>query len=378
MVDPASVGTIGRPAHGIFLTSGADALPGVAPADSVITLAPLESGLSEELLTFVTAGTTLHIPARDESRFLTGFYPKLKQSARVTASDESVELPQLAVPTLSLLANYGADHRVRLHWEWHYKSGKLVTAQPLWRHPGDHGYRDDPAEARILEAVGQPWDVVPALGESATGGWGTPRLAASAELSGLDTLAFTEELLPRLREIPGRSGGHRRRDRRLPRGRRGTGRVHLYQGHGAARLVRPWHPDFPGGPAGVLRGRVLRPGGRPDQDAAPQRRLLLPGPARTAPAPRPDRRGPGTPGQQGRPAADQPLPGRALGRTGPARHRGPAGRSLARGCRRAAGRRREGPAAAGNAQRRAAAVPAGGLQLAQLPLPARPRRGAGR
>ena len=37
----------------------------------------------------------------------------------------------------------------------------------------------DPAEARILEALGQPWDVVPALGESATGGWGTPRLAAS-------------------------------------------------------------------------------------------------------------------------------------------------------------------------------------------------------
>ncbi|MGZ4662100.1 MAG: SWIM zinc finger family protein, partial [Arthrobacter sp.] len=63
-VDPASVGTIGRPAHGIFLTSGGDSLPGVAE-DSIITLAPLESGLREELLTFVTAGSTLHIPARD-------------------------------------------------------------------------------------------------------------------------------------------------------------------------------------------------------------------------------------------------------------------------------------------------------------------------
>jgi superfamily II DNA or RNA helicase len=201
-VDPASVGTIGRPAHGIFVTSGGDGLPGVS-GDSAITLAPLESGLTEELLAFVTAGSTLHIPARDESRFLTGFYPKLKQSARVTTSDESVELPDLAVPTLSVLANYGADHRVRLHWEWHYKSGNLVTAQPLWRHPGDHGYRDDAAEARILETVGQPWDVVPKLGESAAGGWGTPRLAASAELSGLDTLAFTEEVLPRLQNTPG-------------------------------------------------------------------------------------------------------------------------------------------------------------------------------
>ncbi|HEY8753920.1 MAG TPA: SNF2-related protein, partial [Arthrobacter sp.] len=200
-VDPASVGTIGRPAHGIFLTTGGEALPGVS-ADSVITLAPLESGLSEELLTFATAGSTLHIPAKDETRFLTGFYPKLKQAARVTAKDESVELPALALPTLSLLANYGADHRVRLHWEWHYKSGNMVTAQPLWRHPGDHGYRDDTAEARILEGIGQPWDLVPALGESATGGWGTPRLAASAELSGLDTLAFTEDVLPMLRNAP--------------------------------------------------------------------------------------------------------------------------------------------------------------------------------
>ncbi|MDQ0730562.1 hypothetical protein QFZ57_001356 [Arthrobacter sp. B1I2] len=201
-VDPASVGTIGRPAHGLFFTSGEAALPGVPDPDGTITLAPLESGLSEELLAFVTAASTLHIPARDESRFLTGFYPKLKQTARVTARDKSVELPELAVPTLSLLANYGADHRVRLHWEWHYKTGKLVTAQPLWRHPGDQGYRDDTAETRILEGVGHPWDVVPALGESATGGWGTPRLAASAELTGLDTLAFTEEVLPRLREAP--------------------------------------------------------------------------------------------------------------------------------------------------------------------------------
>lgn len=201
-VDPAAVGTIGRPAHGLFFTSGEAALPGVPDPDGAITLAPLENGLSEELLAFVTAGSTLHIPAKDESRFLTGFYPKLKQAARVTARDESVELPELAVPTLSLLANYGADHRVRLHWEWHYRTGKLVTAQPLWRHPGDQGYRDDTAESRILEGIGQPWDTVAALGESATGGWGTPRLAASVELKGLDTLAFTEEVLPRLREAP--------------------------------------------------------------------------------------------------------------------------------------------------------------------------------
>ncbi|WP_347108572.1 DEAD/DEAH box helicase [Paenarthrobacter sp. S56] len=202
-VDPGTVGFLGKPAHGIFYTqSGTETLPGVAQQKNLITLAPIEGSLSDELLDFVTEGSTLQIPAEDESRFLTSYYPKLRQSTPVQAADESVELPTLAVPTLSLLANYGNDHKVRLHWEWHYTSGTLVTAQPLWRHPDDRGYRDDAAEARILESLGHPWDTVPALAESSTGGWGAPRLTATAELSGLDTLAFTEEVLPALRQLP--------------------------------------------------------------------------------------------------------------------------------------------------------------------------------
>ncbi|WP_115787110.1 DEAD/DEAH box helicase [Arthrobacter silvisoli] len=206
-VDPASLGLIGRPAHGLFFTgapsgTGHEALPGVPSPQNLITLAPLAGGESQELLDFVAEATRLQIPAQDEERFLTAFYPKLRQSARLTAKDESVELPVLAVPSLSLLANYGADHRVRLHWEWHYTAGKLVTAQPLWRHPDDHGYRDDATEARILESLGRPWEVVAALGESSSGGWGAPRLAAAVDLNGLDTQAFTEEVLPRLRELP--------------------------------------------------------------------------------------------------------------------------------------------------------------------------------
>ncbi|MFC8039859.1 SNF2-related protein [Paenarthrobacter sp. NPDC057355] len=201
-VDPGTLGFLGKPATGIFFTHSGETLPGVPQQNNLITLAPIEGAISDELLEFVTEGQTLQIPAEDESRFLTSFYPKLRQSTPVQAADKSVELPTLAVPTLSLLANYGNDHKVRLHWEWHYTSGTLVTAQPLWRHPDDRGYRDDPEEARILESLGRPWDLVPALAESATGGWGAPRLAATAELGGLDTLAFTEEVLPALKELP--------------------------------------------------------------------------------------------------------------------------------------------------------------------------------
>ncbi|MEV7607799.1 DEAD/DEAH box helicase [Paenarthrobacter sp. NPDC089322] len=202
-VHAGTVGFLGKPATGIFFThAGPETLPGVPPQRNLITLAPLEGGITDELLQFVSEGSTLTIPAEDEGRFLTSFYPKLRQSTPVQAADDSVELPTLAVPTLSLLANYGTDHKVRLHWEWHYTSGTLVTAQPLWRHPEDRGYRDDVAEARILESLGHPWEIVPALAESATGGWGAPRLTATAELGGLDTLAFTEEVLPALKELP--------------------------------------------------------------------------------------------------------------------------------------------------------------------------------
>ena len=374
MVDPASVGTIGRPAHGIFLTTPGASLPGVAAPDEVITLAPLEGGLSEELLTFVTAGTSLRIPARDESRFLTGFYPKLKQSARVTASDESVQLPALAVPTLSLLANYGADHRVRLHWEWHYTSGNHVTAQPLWRHPGDHGYRDDPAEARILEGVGQPWETVPALGESASGGWGTPRLAASTELTGLDTLAFTEEVLPRLRELPGVTVDT-------------AGDMADYREADEAPVVaisttatdsRDW---FDLGIVITLEGQPVSFAALFSALAAGQTRMLLPSGAyfsldlpelHQLRALIDEARS--LQDNKDAPLQTQPVPGRALGRTRPARDRGRAGRLVARRRRRPAGRRGEGPAAAGDPERRAAPVPAGRLQLAELPVPPRPGR----
>ncbi|MBG0740919.1 DEAD/DEAH box helicase [Paeniglutamicibacter antarcticus] len=210
-LEPGVIGSIGRSAHGLFYTddgfqleaasvSASSAPDAVVPGD--ITLVPLESSPSVQLLDFVTAGSRVRIPARDEERFLTQFYPQLKRSAEVVSADHSIELPVYTAPVLSLLANFGHDHSLRLHWEWHYAAGPNVSAQPLWGRPEDSASRDEAAQARILAAVGEPWTLVPALAESADNLWHKPRLAGSVTLQGLDTLAFTEQVLPTLRLLP--------------------------------------------------------------------------------------------------------------------------------------------------------------------------------
>ncbi|MCZ2401853.1 SNF2 helicase associated domain-containing protein [Paenarthrobacter sp. Z7-10] len=202
--------TIGRPAHGLFYAdNGPDPLPELHPqpgnataVPGVITLAPLETPLSEQLLGFIHSGSSVQIPARDEDRFLRKFYPQLQRTAEVVSIDGSVELPAYSAPVLSLLANYDGDHRVRLHWEWHYSAGDRIDAEPLWGRPDDSGYRDEAAEARILQSVGQPWETVAPLGGPGEHSWAEPRLLAAATLEGLDTLTFTEQVLPALRELP--------------------------------------------------------------------------------------------------------------------------------------------------------------------------------
>jgi len=207
----AIVGTIGSPVHGLFFSTEPDTLVNVGSGTSgrnavvrgTITLAPLAPNTSSQLLDFALRKELVHVPAEGEEKFLTQFYPQLKQTAAVVSADHSVELPAYVEPTLSLLAAYGDDHTLRLHWEWHYQVGNRVNSRPLWPEAGESAVRDAGAEARIVESVGQPWDDVAPMGVAANNAWGDPRLAGSAALTGLDTMVFTETVMPRLRELPG-------------------------------------------------------------------------------------------------------------------------------------------------------------------------------
>ncbi|ALE07309.1 helicase [Arthrobacter sp. ERGS1:01] len=210
-IDEAIVGTIGSPAHGLFFADVPDAGGNVASGTSgrnavvrgTITLVPLAAGTSAQMLDFALRKEVVHVPADGEEKFLTQFYPQLKQAAPVVSADQSVELPAYVEPTLSLLAAYGDDHTLRLHWEWHYQVGNRMNSRPLWPEPGESAVRDAAAEERIVAVVGTPWDDITAMGVAANSAWGEPKLAGSATLTGLDTMTFTETVLPRLRELPG-------------------------------------------------------------------------------------------------------------------------------------------------------------------------------
>ncbi|MGO2541126.1 DEAD/DEAH box helicase [Specibacter sp. AOP5-B1-6] len=210
-VEAEIVGRLGSPVSGLFFSSNGEPAANSGNAAQgrnavvrgSITLAPLPADSSTQMLDFALRKETVHVPERAREKFLTQFYPQLKQAAAVVSADQSVELPAYVEPTLSLLAAYGADHSVRLHWEWHYPVGSRVTSLPLWPELGEHAVRDTGAEARLIASVGQPWEDITAMGVAANHSWGDPTLAGTALLNDLDTLTFTETVLPRLQALPG-------------------------------------------------------------------------------------------------------------------------------------------------------------------------------
>ena len=290
--------------------------------------------------------------------------------ATVISSDGSFTPPVISDPTLVLRASYGDGHDVQVDWEWAYQVGDSQVRAELHQAPGDTGYRDPAAEQAVLDSLrlgGLPGD---------------PALVPSSRLGGLDTMRFTTELLPLLTGQPGvavevtgepadyREAGRFAAHRRVHR--RDSGRQ---------RLVRPRGHDHGRGPRGPVHRRVHRAQPRRVAPAAPRRRLLQPGQARTAAARQPDRGGPGPAGSRRRPAADQPVPGRAVGRAGRARRGRPpgpgvaaAGAGTARGQRGRRDLRVRPRAAAGHPAGPAASLPAGRVRLAGVPVAAPPRR----
>jgi superfamily II DNA or RNA helicase len=169
-VSRRALGFIGSPAHGVIYASSAE------PFRLARLARPVPAAFSDLSLN----GGGLIVPAAEADRFRTGYYPRLRRAVTVISADGTFSPPEVSAPTLVLQAAYGPGHEVEIGWEWLYQVAGAERRAPLG--PGGD-YRDQAAERTILDAL--------------------PVAAADTTLSGLDTMRFTTELLPLLRDQPG-------------------------------------------------------------------------------------------------------------------------------------------------------------------------------
>ena len=291
---------IGANGHGVVYLDRAEAGLGTDPAGWRFGLARLTRAVPAQLQNMALTGQRLVVPGTEQHRFRDEFYPRLRQMAILTSSDGSFTPPVVSDPTLILQASYGPGHDVVVNWD---------VGVPGRRLPVPGGAAPGPRRDRLPEpGPNEPsWTACHPTACS-----GRPSIPGPARRPGHHAVHHRDAADAR------RPPGSRSRSaaaRRLPRG--GDS---LRIGMSADQLAddRDWFDlgvqDLRRGPGGPVRGGV--PGAQPGRcvPAARRRRLLLAGQARAC------RRWPALieearalQDQPGRPAADQPVPGRAVG-----------------------------------------------------------------
>ncbi len=183
---------IGTPAHGIAWW---DVPTGPAANDALLGLAPFAAPVDEELRRFL-ASTPLRVPAPEEERFLSDFYPRLRRRIDMDSSDGSVDLPEPPPPRIFLTVTHLEGHRAELRWT--RGPAGPGRREGLWDASKGTGSRL--AENAIIDAVVTAVAPVPELFETTFAG---ERLAPQSRLVGMAAVTFVSELLPALSAIEG-------------------------------------------------------------------------------------------------------------------------------------------------------------------------------
>ncbi|HEY1539238.1 MAG TPA: SNF2-related protein, partial [Solirubrobacteraceae bacterium] len=151
----------------------------------------------EALRRMAIGAATIEVPAREADRFAAEISPSLRHVTTLISSDASFTPPQVSPPALTLRARYGDDHELELQWLWHYAIG--VEARYAAFDEPVAGYRDIAAENAAAESATQAGlDLARFALRDRDGRLRT----APVTLRGLDTAAFTTDLLPLLDEAP--------------------------------------------------------------------------------------------------------------------------------------------------------------------------------
>ncbi|GLY20125.1 DNA helicase [Kineosporia sp. NBRC 101677] len=177
------------PPHGVAWVPG----PGEG-----LRLAPLGEPPSE-LFWQLSRGPVPPIPAADEDRFLSAFYPQLAQHVEVVSADESLVLPQAQPPVLELTVTPLGNHRMRLDWAWSYRIGDTERHESLQRSPGQSSsIRDTPAETRILAGIAPLLSDLPGILQHVGD---RPVPFSQSTVQGMTSARLIGTTIPQLREL---------------------------------------------------------------------------------------------------------------------------------------------------------------------------------
>ncbi|MFQ4149944.1 DEAD/DEAH box helicase [Arthrobacter sp. LAPM80] len=226
LADPARMGVLGDPGHGLFWWD-APAGNSAGLATRNLHLAPTSAPVDPALAAWVNARTPVDIPEPARNHFLETYYPQLRQRMPLASSDNSAILPEILDPVLVLTATHlapvptaGSPARGRksapgtaaapapgpgleLLWHWEYQVNGSAVRRPLV--DGGDKYRDTAFENGLLAAVAAVLEPFPAAvlepfphTISLFPGSNEP-----VRLRGIDAAMFTTVALPLLAAVDG-------------------------------------------------------------------------------------------------------------------------------------------------------------------------------
>ena len=187
---------IGCPGHGLVCAERIDVEGGPDPARWRIQLVRLERPAPAQVQRLLLGGERITIPAAELDRFGSELCPGLRHIAPVVSSDGSFTPPSVSGPSLVLRAEHGPETLVTLGWEWEYQVGDSTHRAPLSGEDDGHGIRDHDAEQAQLAEIRFDEPALEHLGLLDIAG--RPASRPARVLSGLDSVRFVTEMLPRL------------------------------------------------------------------------------------------------------------------------------------------------------------------------------------